>query len=214
MKKTISLILFFGSLLFSYSQETDQKLKEADAIKVFTASNGMSYKVGDLIQLGLPKSNKKSPLYTSVKIRPDDINTASLNSGLVLRVTKIKQWKNKTILVCRAEEKLQIRHFRFDIDIEEAIKNSEVSLPIDLIEYEKKQKTISYLIKAGKNYNASMVTGIVTVIGGCVLSFIPVVPAAIAVGAVGTIVSTSFFFNGGANLIKAGKKLEKETLIR
>lgn len=95
MKLAILVVSVF--LLFSVqiqAQNTVKKLKE------FTASNGITYKIGDKIQLGRGSGTNGKFVYVSVggmgmSSNPDKNRLGSANTGLLVTVKKIKKYDYK-----------------------------------------------------------------------------------------------------------------------
>ena len=93
MKKVFTLLLIV-SFVFSYSQRKEQKLKE------YTASNGITYKIGDEIKLTRGSSHNGKFIYVTIggwgMSTDSEANMLpAANRGLIVTIKKIKKYNYK-----------------------------------------------------------------------------------------------------------------------
>lgn len=124
MRNTIVCLLAFMSVTVMTAQKKMEKLKE------YTASNGITYKIGDEVKLGSGSDAMGGFVYVTIGGWATGMDSGqnklpATNSGLITTIKKIKKYNHK---------RFKGVHFivgggnitNYIIDIEQAIKSCEV----------------------------------------------------------------------------------------
>ena len=124
MKKIIFLIIAILTLNLTYGQKKREKLSE------FTASNGITYKIGDEIKLGQGSDTNGKFVYVNiggwaVSTNPEANRLGAANAGLIVTVKKINKYnykRYKGVYMTVGGGNIT----NYTLDIENAIKTCEV----------------------------------------------------------------------------------------
>jgi hypothetical protein len=124
MKKITFLIIAILTLNLSHAQKKREKLSE------FTASNGITYKIGDEIKLGRGSDTNGKFVYVNIggwaiSSNPEDNQLGAANAGLIVTVKKINKYnykRYKGIYFTVGGGNIT----NYTLDIENAIKTCEV----------------------------------------------------------------------------------------
>jgi len=94
MKKISLLIIALLTLNIAQAQKKVEKLKE------YTASNGITYKIGDDVKLGRGSDSNGKFIYVNIggwaiSANPEQNRLGAANSGLIVTIKKIKKYNYK-----------------------------------------------------------------------------------------------------------------------
>lgn len=124
MKKITFLIIAILTLNLAQAQKKVEKLEE------FTASNGITYKIGDEVKLGRGSDTNGKFVYVNiggwaVSANPEENRLGAANSGLLVTIKKINKYnykRYKGVYFTVGGGNIT----NYTIDIESAIKTCEV----------------------------------------------------------------------------------------